>query len=187
MSKTNTTIAQEDLSFEIVLERRERSYSYGEPRVNHLSGDVPATLDANQLAQRIAGLRNANPEHKAIRSVIEQFEKLAPSQVVNSFGTLTTAPYTSVAGGVTREVKLTDVQQWVQSNGYGQIQTAYGNPSPSVFEFTQLAIVLIDERTASATYTAIYDDGVAGTSTAILTRTAVGQPWRIAVHIPHPV
>jgi len=178
----------DDLSLDVTLERRERSYSFGEPRMAHYGGRAAKqAINPKDTLERIRRLGTMYDEQLAIRDVIVAFERLSPDQVVEAHGKLTTDPYISVSEGVTNTVDIKRLREWVEGRAFEAIRKAFGNTDPELAELTQLSITMVDEATAAVTYTMLYGkERMPGTSSVIVTRADDGG-WRIAVHTPHPV
>jgi hypothetical protein len=172
----------DDLAVEVVLERRERSYSFGEPRVgSYATRDDKSAPTPTELENRIKNLDFLIADRKAIRSVIENFENLQPNDVLAAHGQITTDPYISIAEGEMTSVDQAVLTNWLNSNVFGEVSGEFGG----ALDFLSLNVVLIDESTATATYSIAQADLV-GTSAVVLTKGSDGQ-WRIAVHCQHPI
>lgn len=195
--KTAHISENEDVAFEIVLEKRERSYAYGEPRYHPLMAtaalealddtaamfNLTVPTEPEDVRQRILQIQAYDDEVAEIRRVLEEFENLPAEEVLDTHGRLTTDPYTSIANGEAQSVDKAVIKQWVESDAFYAVQMAFGEGDRA--EFNQLNIVLIDERTASAQYQ-IVQGGNTGSSAVIILKGEDGL-WRVAVHCQHPV
>lgn len=181
MTRKNTPV-HEDVSVDVVLERRQRSYSCGEPRVNAGRPSVAAPrLRTAEIGQRTKDIVALDADRLAIRKVIESFETLPPDQVQKNHGVLTTDPYTSISDGDSVRVDLNAIKKWEAGSVFGTVSKQFTAP----LQFLEMNIVLIDEKTAAATYT-IEQGGVFGTSAVVLVKGDKGD-WRVSVHCQHPV
>lgn len=171
----------EALDFE--LERTERSYAFGEPRVGSvLFADRASTADVSRTSvrRRLQDVALDVEEKFAIRKLIETFEQLKPGEVVENHGRLTLEEYVSVAGGELLHVDRETVKEWIDSALYKKLS----DPDATPAEIIELDVVMIDERTASCSYS-IVQSGQTASSAAIVTKGDDG--WKIAVHCQHPV
>lgn len=162
-----------DVSFDLVIERRERSYSFGEPRVG-------AVLAFGDQSERLALATHAATEFE-IRTIVEQFENLPRNRVLESHGVLTTDPYVSVTGGQTMTVDRAAVEKWVQGEVFREARDQADCPATIV----NFNATVVDSKTATAVYS-IHQDGKMANSTVTVVKNDDGQ-WRIAVHSQHPV
>ncbi|MEW8288250.1 MAG: hypothetical protein AB2697_19905 [Candidatus Thiodiazotropha endolucinida] len=170
-------------ALEFDLERTERSYAFGEPRVGAvLFGDRAQEPDISRTSvrRRLEDVAVDVEEKFAIRKIIEEFEQLHPDEVLDHHGKLTLETYTAVASGAVMQVDSESIKEWVASPLFKKLADRDAKPA----EVIELDIVLTDERTASATYS-IVQSGQTASSAAILVKGDDG--WRIAVHCQHPV
>lgn len=188
-------VEHEDIAFEVRVERRERSFSCGEPRVRSFA-DSPAAMDAKPnwftaSAVRPQATLSAADESASIRQVIENYEQLAPQNVESSLGELTTNPYVNVNNGVATTVDAEAIRRWQDSEAYKRAIERFnpGKAAPKV-QLDQFTIVLTDAHTASVQYhiRETLADGSTheGSSASILVKGQDGK-WRIAVQSEHPL
>jgi hypothetical protein len=176
-------LVHEDVSVEVVLERRQRSYSCGEPRIRAMAvARVPDhAIEPAAIRKRIVAVADLVDERLTIRKLLEKFETLPISEVAAQHGKITTDPYTSIADGQAATVNGNAIDKWLRSELVKKLSGKYTTP----LQFVDVNITLIDERTAAATYT-ILQGGVAGATSTILVKGNDGQ-WRITVHCQHPI
>lgn len=173
-----------DVAVEVVIDRQERSYAFGEPRVTATAalGATGADISPEAVAKRVAKLTGADTvgDRIAIRKVVENFEHLKPTQVASSLGKLTLKTYTSIANGHVKRVDKAAVTEWMKSDVFRRLAAANRDKS----DLLEFSVTLTDESTATATYTIAQGKSV-GTSSVILIKE--DGTWRIAVHCQHPV
>jgi hypothetical protein len=171
MTDKGDVLKFEDQAIEVVLEKRERSYSFGEPRTGPpfmaLINQPAANLALNfaAVSDRLKDVVLSINDKKAIRDLIEAFEKTPPNQVIATYGRYTLDPYTSVQEGQVLVVNQNVVQQWVNSPAFA----ALSNAAVGMPEIVELLISFVDESTASVSYS-IEQGGLQATSAAIVVK-----------------
>ncbi|MBI5255719.1 MAG: hypothetical protein HY855_04415 [Burkholderiales bacterium] len=175
----------EDVSLDVELEEVQFSYSFGEAR----PGRGGAALAGATAQQRIQSAATDFEAMHSIRAVVEAYESLLPSDVKASFGLLTTAPYTSISGGVAETIDGPALDAWIQSPAFAAAISTYSGNQKHNVQLVRFDAVLIDESTASVQYV-IRDEVAAGNvqyaaSAAVLIKDV--DTWRIAVHMQHPL
>jgi hypothetical protein len=179
MSESTRNKHEEDVSLEFLLDERERSYSFGEPRFAAISR-APAGLTANFAATvqpRLERIQTATDDMTEVRTLVADFENLPADKVVQSQGTLTTDPYVSIAEGKISSATKASVEQWAQQHpNVGQRDPVH---------FNTLQILMIDERTASVQYH--IEEGGKVAASALIAIKGDDDKWRVAVHCQHPV
>jgi hypothetical protein len=196
-STEDASVKFEDVSLEVKIERRERSFSCGEPRMRPLAaGDDqkagPAVFSAQGVNKRQGAIKSSLSDVTAIRQLIEEYERLPPDQVQQSLGRLTTSPYTSIANGIAMVVDDAAMKKWASSSYFTEALTAYNKARNSVSDVSieEINVLLIDERTGSVQYRT--REVVSGGATAYGSSAAVvvkgdDDTWRIAVVCEHPL
>lgn len=175
----------EDLAIEVNLDRRERSYSFGEPRVgggflaaNAAIANPGAGFSA--ASNKLAAVVFSSGDKAAIRAVLDAFEKIPLNQVATTHGQYTLDPYTVVQDGTLAVIGQAEAQDLTNSATSGAFAAAAASPANIV----EINISFTDERTASVQYS-IEQDGHHALCAAILVRT--GADWKIAVYCQHPL
>jgi hypothetical protein len=176
MADSSSHKHDDDVSLEFLLDERERSYSFGEPRFAAITGK-PGLNFATAVQPRLDKILTATDDMTEVRKLVADFENLPPDKAVQSHGVLTTDPYVSIAEGKISSATKASVEQWTQQH------PNVGHRDP--VHFNTLQIAMIDERTASVQYH--IEEGGKVAASAVIVVKGSDDKWRVAVHCQHPV
>lgn len=199
----------EDIAFDIQLQRKERSYAFGEARsAGALAFHQELTLDAGfttnsplintltlidtpvtsvkesegQLSNKSLKTENGNDEVISIRNLVVQFENLKSSEVVEQHGKITLTEYTSISNGQVNIINLETLKKWVASQEFISLDKIHGSDK---IDFVNFDVSLIDGKTASVNYSIFQSNTIA--QSAIIAVKDTDNIWKVAVHCQHPV
>jgi hypothetical protein len=189
MKKNKQTI--EDVSFDIQIERKERSYAFGEARAggratmralstSAATDKISAAANIKKTAGRLESLSSGGNDGD-IKQVISQYENAGPEDVLDQHGKITLDNYTIVTNGEADSVSYDDTKQWVNSKEYKEICKMH--PKDKV-ELQNLNVSYTDDNTAAVNYSIKENDMTANCSAVVVKN---GGAWKIAVYCQHPV
>lgn len=188
MKKNKQTI--EDVSFDIQIERKERSYSFGEARAG--GRNTMAALSKSAATDRVSAAANirktagrleslSGGDDGDIKQCISKYENAGPGDVLDQHGKVTLDNYTIVTNGEADSVSYDDTKQWVNSKEYKEICKMH--PKEKV-EFVNFNVSYTDDNTAAVNYSIKENDMVANCSAVVVKNDGA---WKIAVYCQHPV
>lgn len=189
MKKNKQTI--EDVSFDIQIERKERSYAFGEARAGGrntmaaLSKSIAtdrltAAANIRKTAGRLESLSTGGDDGD-IKDVISQYENASPEDVLDQHGKITLDNYTIVTNGEADSVSYEDTKKWVNSSEYKELCKMH--PKDKV-QFVNYNVAYTDDNTATVNYSIKENDMVANCSAVVVKNDGA---WKIAVYCQHPV